>query len=503
MNYCSVPDGQTLLTQVHSTNVNLWNIGRGYSTNVDLWNVRTGTHLHTFMVKQGRILLFSPDGQTLAIGRAGGKIELWNISTGANLHTLTGYGNDVHSGSFSPDGQTLATNDEGTVLLWDLSSLLPQEPVVQVEASQRPPMYWVDTQAGTLHRLIDDTVENLLPSTQKATHLAVDTAKGKLYWTEKTGKTRGKIRSADLNGLNEQLVKKLTSVPLDLALDAVGGQLYLTNSRGRIQRLNVDGSGFHPNLIPSLEAPEHLALDLERGKIYWTEKADARTGNVRRANLDGTNVELVKKLRVMPVGIALDSGNRKIYLATAAGKIQRLNLNGSGYQRNFIRGLDSLGEIAVDVTGSKLYWTEKDSLRRANLNGDNIQDVVTRLGAPADLALGIAQVQDAIAAAPILTGMPDQTLLLANYPNPFNPETWIPYHLAEPGDVSLAIYAVDGRLVRRLALGHQLAGIYASQSRAAYWNGRNAVGEPVASGVYFYTLTAGNFTATRKMLIRK
>ena len=98
---------------------------------------------------------------------------------------------------------------------------------------------------------------------------------------------------------------------------------------------------------------------------------------------------------------------------------------------------------------------------------------------------------------------PKETALLANYPNPFNPETWIPYHLAKDADVTLTIYAIDGQVVRTLALGHQPAGMYQARSRAAYWDGRNAFGEPVASGVYFYTLTAGDFTATRKMLIRK
>ena len=99
--------------------------------------------------------------------------------------------------------------------------------------------------------------------------------------------------------------------------------------------------------------------------------------------------------------------------------------------------------------------------------------------------------------------IPQETALLHNYPNPFNPETWIPYHLAEPADVTLTIYAVDGKVVRRLDLGHQAAGYYQSKSRAAYWDGRNAVGERVASGIYFYTLTAGDFRATGKMLIRK
>ena len=99
--------------------------------------------------------------------------------------------------------------------------------------------------------------------------------------------------------------------------------------------------------------------------------------------------------------------------------------------------------------------------------------------------------------------IPKETALLANYPNPFNPETWIPYQLANPAEVTLHIYAVNGELVRTLALGHQPAGMYQTRTRAAYWDGRNALGEPVASGVYFYTLTAGDYTATRKMLIRK
>ena len=99
--------------------------------------------------------------------------------------------------------------------------------------------------------------------------------------------------------------------------------------------------------------------------------------------------------------------------------------------------------------------------------------------------------------------IPKETTLLPNYPNPFNPETWIPYQLSAPADVSVAIYAVDGKLVRRLKLGHQAVGIYKSRARSVYWDGRNAQGERVASGVYFYTLTAGDFTATRKMLIRK
>ena len=102
--------------------------------------------------------------------------------------------------------------------------------------------------------------------------------------------------------------------------------------------------------------------------------------------------------------------------------------------------------------------------------------------------------------APVL---PDETGLLPNYPNPFNPETWIPYQLATDADVILTIYDVRGIMVRRLALGHQPAGFYRSRGRAAHWDGRNQLGEKVASGLYFYTFTAGDFTATQKLLIRK
>ena len=99
--------------------------------------------------------------------------------------------------------------------------------------------------------------------------------------------------------------------------------------------------------------------------------------------------------------------------------------------------------------------------------------------------------------------MPEETALLPNYPNPFNPETWIPYQLAKDADVTLTIYAVNGHVVRMLPLGHQRAGMYQNRSRAAYWDGKNEVGEPVASGIYVYHIQAGAFSATRRMLILK
>jgi hypothetical protein len=98
---------------------------------------------------------------------------------------------------------------------------------------------------------------------------------------------------------------------------------------------------------------------------------------------------------------------------------------------------------------------------------------------------------------------PEKSLLLQNYPNPFNPETWIPFHLSQEADVSVRIYDSVGRLVHSMALGHKPEGIYVDKSKAIHWDGKNDSGEEVASGVYYYSITAGNFSATRKMTVTK
>ena len=98
---------------------------------------------------------------------------------------------------------------------------------------------------------------------------------------------------------------------------------------------------------------------------------------------------------------------------------------------------------------------------------------------------------------------PTATALLPNYPNPFNPETWIPYRLAEDAFVTLTIYDLAGQVVRTLEVGHRMASAYETRAKAIYWDGRNEVGEQVASGVYYYHLAAGDYAATRKMLIVK
>ena len=119
------------------------------------------------------------------------------------------------------------------------------------------------------------------------------------------------------------------------------------------------------------------------------------------------------------------------------------------------------------------------------------------------LQKGIIALERLLMALTEQTSVPIETALLPNYPNPFNPETWIPYQLKDAADIRLTVYDVYGRVVRRLAVGYQPVGVYRSRDRAAYWDGRNQQGEPVATGIYFCTLNAGTFTATRRMLVNK
>ena len=180
-----------------------------------------------------------------------------------------------------------------------------------------------------------------------------------------------------------------------------------------------------------------------------------------------------------------------------------------GYQV-IVRNLRTNGIITTSVQGDYFAAATADLERRSVVRvGDVLELRVIGPGGnaesqtlsfkvtPEDLANAVLSVSlDGI-------GQPTQNLLLQNYPNPFNPETWIPYQLSEDSQVSISIYDTTGQLVRTLSLGFQSAGFYNSQGRAAYWDGRNAVGERVASGIYFYQLTTPAFQQTRRLVIVK
>ena len=188
--------------------------------------------------------------------------------------------------------------------------------------------------------------------------------------------------------------------------------------------------------------------------------------------------------------------------ATLDGGVVTLTLSGRNY-------VGSRWDISRALTIAGIDGVTKDSVRRVSDTEATVElEFDGDFDTDATLTFTLGPGAIANYSGPALTAQLPVTAMIedalaANFPNPFNPETWIPYQLASDAEVTLTIYASDGQLVRRLGLGHQTAGTYYSHSRAAYWDGKNDFGETVASGVYFYTLAAGDFSATRRMLIRK
>ena len=377
------------------------------------------------------------------------------------------------------------------------------EPVVPVRSStEEPPMYWI----------ADDTIyyrptgggEEIFKRLQSGTltgGLAVNMEGGKVYWTEETVEGTGTINSANLDGTGVMEIMKIQAVPMGIAVDTEGSKLYWTNSFGKIQSINVDGTDFRDDFITGLENPQHIAFDVEKRRLHWTAAdgiwsiyTDNDTGIPRR--LDKEDLGEVRGIAVFDDVVYWTDQT------SSGGRVRFVNRTMKD-DKKLLAVLEEIipGGIAVDPVGGKVYWTTSHGIQNAPLTGET---VVIRRPEPAGIALRGTAGGSVSPGAPSLSSVGSvENTLLANYPNPFNPETWIPYQLSASADVSVSIYAVDGRLVRRLDLGHRVAGVYRGRSRAAYWDGRNEFGERVASGLYFYTLTAGDFMATRKMLIRK
>jgi len=169
-------------------------------------------------------------------------------------------------------------------------------------------------------------------------------------------------------------------------------------------------------------------------------------------------------------------------------------------------------DVAVDSAATGRFDAVFADLSRSPViqSGDKIEVVIRdnagrMVADPIIHQVGAVDIQKAFTDVIVHFGraIPEKSVLLQNYPNPFNPETWIPFHLAQEANVSVRIYDAVGRLVRKLVMGQTSEGIYVDKTRAVYWDGKSNAGEEVASGIYYYSITAGDFSATRKMIVKK
>ena len=264
-------------------------------------------------------------------------------------------------------------------------------------------------------------------------------------------------------------------------------------------------------------------LAQNRGKVYFTEGGDDEspaTIEIQTANpdIEPPVLDLNRiSINAEPTHPEAPNGETRVDIAfrvkdnISGHRITYMSLrNPQGIMRNF---------DYYDPDFYKIYFTRDPTVYETyhktiilpvgsppgiwGLSGMTIQDKAQNVLRVDFTEVVRFEVGDA-PAAPIQTAeLPQITELLPNYPNPFNPETWMPYQLATSSNVQVTIFDVKGIVVRTLPLGYQLAGYYTSRNRAAYWDGRNSLEESVASGVYFYQLKTDDLTPIRKMVILK
>ena len=307
---------------------------------------------------------------------------------------------------------------------------------------------------------------------------------GKVYWTEQTGASSGTVNGANLNGTNFGTLASTLSVPMGVAVDTAGSKLYWTSSSGKVKRANLDGSRGE-KVVEGLISPSKIAIGGANTEATATVTKKATTPAKKdNAKYDVNGDGAVDNTDASLVAAAMNTSNTK-YDVNGDGTVNFLDL---------LLVFDNREDAAAapTIVGMKLTAIQIDIIQ------EQIDLLIaTNDRSPAALRT-LIYMQQLLA-----TARPEKTQLFANYPNPFNPETWIPYELATDTHVKITIYNTQGVVIRTLQFGHQSAGYYTERDRAAYWDGRNALGEQVASGLYFYQLETDEMSSMRKMVILK
>ena len=496
------PDGRTLASGSWDGTIRVWNVKTGkrlqkfrehtegvtslslspdgrtlasgsWDRTVRVWDADTGEHKFTFEGhKDGvRSVMFSPDGRTLASGGYDRTIQLWDADTGEHKLTLEGHTDYVRSAVFSPDGRMLASGSyDRTIRLWDAKT---GDHKLTLEGHTN----------GVLTVAFSPDGRTLASGGYDLTIRLWDAKTGDPLQTLK-GHTHD-VNAVAFSPDGSTLVSGGNDYTIQIYDDTI--RLWDAKTGEPLQTLKGHKSGV-TSLAFSMDGSSTLASGSWDRTVQVWELVPAMPvvePSQPKGDLNADGVVNIQDL----VLVASQFGQ------TGTGQ------NAEDVNKDGVVNIQDLvlvaGAFSVTVSAPAAYPQVVETLTAGEVQRW-LRGAKQLEHKDATMARGIEVLEDLLALL-----APAETALLHNYPNPFNPETWIPYQLKTPAAVQIDIYNPHGILVRELSLGYQVAGRYTSRARAAYWDGRNTVGEPIASGLYFYTLTAGDFSATRRMVILK
>ncbi len=323
--------------------------------------------------------------------------------------------------------------------------------------------------------------------------LAIDNQGQKIYFANRTD---GLIERSNFDGTDRESVVTDIS-PVGLALDIDGSKIYwadYTYSNPRIRRANLDGTVIEDLASASNGCVlEGIVLDITAGHIYWAERMDQQ---IWRANMAGGSAYMILQCWEgigHPCGLAIAGG--RLYWG-GDNAISSSNLNGDNVQSVVTDLPDSPRSMEVDTEAGQLYWTTSSLssgyVQRINLNGTGLTTLASGIYASYGLAL------EKGSAVPV-NEVPEIKLQLENYPNPFNPQTTLVFHLPSEMVVSLGVYDISGRLMEVLLNRERaLAG-----RNEVLWQGKDLLGHMASSGSYYYRLETETGCETKSMTLIK
>ena len=457
----------------------------GDAKKICLWDASANKHKFTLSnpkIPHGSFrsvvsLAFSPDSKMLVSvdsNNGGDQIHLWNTATGEYKYTFPGHTGSGYAADFSPNGNSIASSgSEQTILLWDFTSY----PIVSISSDAVASL----TVGEELAFDVNITNGKNLSGYQATVEFDPDALE--YVETEYGDFLSGGVPVQPIANQRSGTVKLAS---LSLSGTESSGDGTLATIKFKVKAIRTSKIGLRDVILSDPEGKTSYAwIDgAEILKSVTTEDGETITCSTNIS--EDVNKDCVVNIQDL-VLVATNFGK-------GGGNASDVNSDG---RVDIVDLVLVAGAIGGTAGAPAIYVDAQNTLSASNIclwlsearRIDNSNPIFQR---------GILRLEQLL-----MTALPKKTTLLPNYPNPFNPETWIPYQLAGPASVTVSIYSTDGKLTRTLKVGHQSAGLYQDRNRAAYWDGKNESGETVASGIYFYMLKAGEFSATRKMLILK